>query len=60
MRHTRRGILFVISAPSGGGKSTLLQQLSPIGGFVYSVSCTTRPPRPGEEHGREYFFLSPD
>ena len=60
MRLTRRGILFVVSAPSGGGKSTLLNLLNPTRDFVYSVSCTTRPPRPGEEHGREYFFLSPE
>lgn len=60
MRHTRRGILFVISAPSGGGKSTLLQLLKPKADFVYSVSCTTRPPRPGEVHGKDYYFLSPE
>jgi guanylate kinase len=58
----RSGILFVISAPSGGGKSTLLKLLSESGceDFVYSVSCTTRAPRPGEIHGRDYYFLSPD
>jgi guanylate kinase len=60
MKPARRGILFVISAPSGGGKSTLLNLLRPTRDFVYSISCTTRPPRPGEEHGREYFFLSPE
>jgi guanylate kinase len=56
----RTGILFVISAPSGGGKSTLLKLLadSGCGDFVYSVSCTTRAPRPGEVNGREYHFLS--
>jgi guanylate kinase len=60
MRLTRRGILFVVSAPSGGGKSTLLNLLKPTRDFVYSISCTTRPPRPGEEHGREYYFLPPE
>ena len=60
MKPSRRGILFVISAPSGGGKSTLLNLLKPTADFVYSISCTTRPPRPGEENGREYFFLSPE
>jgi guanylate kinase len=56
----RTGILFVISAPSGGGKSTLLKLLAEAGcdDFVYSVSCTTRNPRPGEVNGREYHFLS--
>jgi guanylate kinase len=60
MKPTRRGILFVISAPSGGGKSTLLNLLKPTRDFVYSISCTTRPPRPGEENGREYYFVSPE
>ncbi|MEQ1850774.1 MAG: guanylate kinase [Chthoniobacteraceae bacterium] len=54
----RRGILFVISAPSGGGKSTLLKLLSEKPDFAYSVSCTTRAPRPGEVDGRDYHFLS--
>jgi guanylate kinase len=53
-----RGILFLISAPSGGGKSTLLRLLSSYRDFVYSVSCTTRPPRPGERDGEDYHFLS--
>lgn len=53
----RRGILFIISAPSGTGKTTLCKQLSSrIPGLWHSVSYTTRKPRPGEEHGREYFF----
>jgi guanylate kinase len=53
----RRGILFIISAPSGTGKTTLCKQLSTnIVGLWHSVSYTTRKPRPGEEHGREYFF----
>jgi len=60
MNIQRRGILFVISAPSGGGKSTLLKRLKPEDDFVYSVSCTTRLPREGEVHGREYFFLTPE
>ena len=55
---TRGGILFLISAPSGGGKSTLLKMLSEEPDFVYSVSCTTRTPRPGELDGRDYHFLS--
>jgi guanylate kinase len=55
---TRNGILFLISAPSGGGKSTLLKLLSEKPDFVYSVSCTTRAPRPGELDGRDYHFLS--
>ena len=56
----RRGILFVVSAPSGAGKSTLLNALRPGADFVYSVSCTTRSPRPGEIDGEDYHFLSAD
>ena len=54
----RHGILFVVSAPSGAGKSTLLNSLRQTPDFVYSVSCTTRAPRPGEIHGEDYIFLS--
>lgn len=49
----------ILSAPSGGGKTTiaraLLARRSDVG---YSVSCTTRSPRPGEQHGRDYYFLT--
>ena len=54
----RSGILFLISAPSGGGKSTLLRMLAEEPDFAYSISCTTRAPRPGEVDGRDYHFLS--
>lgn len=54
----RQGILFVISAPSGTGKSTLCENLRSTPDFIYSVSCTTRPPRPGEIDGTDYHFLS--
>jgi guanylate kinase len=55
----RQGILFVISAPSGGGKTTLCKRLvAEMPGVVQSVSSTTRAPRPAERHGREYYFLS--
>ena len=54
----RRGILFIISAPSGTGKTTLCKQLTAnLPGLWHSVSYTTRKPRPGEEHGREYYFI---
>ena len=46
------------SAPSGAGKSTLLNSLRQTPDFVYSVSCTTRAPRPGEIAGEDYHFLS--
>lgn len=55
------GRLFVISAPSGTGKTTILRQLMRrIAGLVFSVSHTTRAPRPGERDGVEYHFVSHD
>ncbi len=54
-----RGILFVVSSPSGGGKGTLIQRvLKKVPNLSYSVSFTTRAPRNGEVDGREYFFVS--
>ena len=53
----RQGILFVISAPSGTGKTTLCENLRSTPDFIYSVSCTTRPPRGGEVDGVDYHFL---
>jgi len=56
-----RGILFVVSAPSGAGKTTLVRRvISELPRVHLSVSCTTRVPRPGEEEGIDYFFISPD
>ncbi|KIE58123.1 guanylate kinase [Methylacidiphilum kamchatkense Kam1] len=54
----REGILFVISAPSGAGKSTLCTNLRKSPDFIFSISCTTRPPRVGEVNGEDYFFLT--
>ncbi len=54
-----RGILFVVSSPSGGGKGTLIQRmLNQVTNLSYSVSFTTRTPRNGEVDGREYFFVA--
>ncbi len=56
-----RGILFVVSSPSGGGKGTLIQRvLNKVPNLSYSVSFTTRAPRSGEVDGREYFFIGPE
>lgn len=57
---TASGYLVVLSAPSGGGKTTILQRLLQTNSpdFCYSISATTRKPRGSEQHGREYFFLS--
>ena len=48
----------VVSGPSGSGKTTLCRKLADMGEVVYSISCTTRAPRAGEVHGRDYFFLT--
>ena len=54
-----KGLLLVISAPSGGGKGTILKELfAQDENLRLSVSATTRSPRPGEEHGKQYYFLS--
>ena len=58
---TRRGELFIVSSPSGGGKTTLIRrgmdELRREGREVYfSISHTTRSPRPGEVHGQDYYF----
>ncbi len=54
-----KGILLVLSAPSGTGKSTLINMLCrDFPEFGFSVSYTTRTPRPGEVHGKDYFFLA--
>lgn len=54
----KRGFLFVITAPSGAGKTTLINRLrQEFPELRFSVSTTTRAPRPGEVHGRDYFFV---
>lgn len=54
----KRGLLFVVSAPSGCGKGTILAEILKNPQFYYSVSATTRNPRPGETDGVQYRFLS--
>ncbi|WP_447972253.1 guanylate kinase [Nitrospira sp. Kam-Ns4a] len=54
----RKGLLFVVSAPSGAGKTTLCKEVvNLVPGLRHSVSYTTRKPRPGEVHGRDYYFV---
>ncbi len=56
---SRRGLLFVISAPSGAGKTTIVKEvLRQFPAFKFSVSATTRKIRPGEINGKDYFFLT--
>lgn len=53
-------LLLLISAPSGGGKTTLCRQLLRARrNMVRAITCTTRPPRPGEKNGVDYYFLKP-
>ena len=55
----RRGMLVILSSPSGAGKTTLTRRLMDWDQTMrFSISATTRPPRSGEEHGREYYFVS--
>ncbi len=58
-----QGTLYIVSAPSGAGKSSLIQALlktQPLYDTQVSVSHTTRQPRPGEVHGEHYFFVNHD
>ena len=55
------GKLIIFSAPSGSGKSTIINYLMRQGlGLAFSISATSRAPRGNEQHGVEYFFLSPE
>ena len=57
----RSGVLLVVCAPSGTGKTTLIQRLrAEFPNFAYSISCTTRAPRGHEVDGKDYHFLSVD
>jgi guanylate kinase len=53
----RTGMLLVVSGPSGSGKTTLCRRLADAGEARYSISCTTRAPRPGEQNGHDYHFM---
>ncbi len=57
----RRGLMLVVSSPSGAGKTSLTRRLiAAHPELTLSISCTTRAPRPGEQDGREYHFVTPD
>ncbi|MDX2022177.1 MAG: guanylate kinase [Deltaproteobacteria bacterium] len=60
MKFVRRGILLVVSSPSGAGKTTLAHRLARSHNLHFSVSYTTRKPRPGERDGVDYHFVSDD
>jgi guanylate kinase len=54
------GLLVIISGPSGSGKGTVVKRLDAAKGYARSISVTTRQPREGEVHGRDYFYTTPD
>jgi guanylate kinase len=55
----RTGMILILSGPSGSGKSTIYKAaIGDLGGIEFSVSCTTRQPRPGEVDGHDYYFIS--
>lgn len=61
LKVARRGLMFILSSPSGAGKTTLADRLlKKDGEIVLSISATTRARRPGEAHGKDYFFVSED
>ncbi len=61
LKVARRGLMFILSSPSGAGKTTLAERmLKKEDQMVLSVSATTRTRRPGEAHGQDYFFVSED
>ena len=53
-----KGVILVVSGPAGSGKGTVIAELLKSEDFVYSVSATTRAPRPGEVHGKNYYFIT--
>ncbi len=55
---SKRGLLFIISGPAGSGKGTIVSRLRELAPFEFSVSATTRAPRPGEIDGVHYHFLT--
>ena len=59
LRKRGSGLVFILSAPSGAGKTTLIRKvMEEVSGLQFSVSYTTRPPRAGEEEGKDYHFVS--
>ncbi len=58
MSSSKKGGMFILSSPSGAGKTTLVKKISRNKNFSVSISHTTRPPRPNEKHGKDYYFIS--
>jgi guanylate kinase len=60
LAQAQQPLVFIVSGPSGSGKSTLVQKMLEVPGTMFSVSCTTRPPRNTESKGKWYDFVSPE
>ncbi len=58
MTSFKKGGMFILSSPSGAGKTTLVKKISKNKNFLISISHTTRSPRPNEKNGKDYFFTS--
>ncbi len=58
MSSFKKGGMYILSSPSGAGKTTLVKKISKNKNFLISISHTTRPPRQNEKNGRDYFFIS--
>ena len=58
MSSFKKGGMFILSSPSGAGKTTLVKKISRNKNFSISISHTTRQPRPNEKNGKDYFFIS--
>ncbi len=58
MSSFKKGGMFILSSPSGAGKTTLVKKISKNNNFFVSISHTTRPPRPAEKNGKDYYFIS--
>ena len=58
LAQAQQPLVFIVSGPSGSGKSTLVQKMLEVPGTMFSVSCTTRPPRATESAGKWYDFVS--
>ena len=58
MSSFKKGGIFVLSSPSGAGKTTLVKKIAKNKNFSISISHTTRHPRPNEKNGKDYYFVS--
>ena len=58
MKQPREPLVVIVSGPSGSGKSTLVEKILELPGMLWSISCTTRPPRANEQPGKWYNFIS--